>query len=836
MSGTPGLGVNNPEGFVNFVTPDLPLTIAVDQSAGDVAIPLSVLPFWRNDGGFRSYGGAQVVSIFDAAGVEGVSTADIPAITDQPISAQGTFLVTNPDAQKLYRIVVRLRSAANDPNFRDFICVFRLITPLEVPIDYTTHQDADIPNITYSGVDFFWSADAPLVEIRLRDGTGGVQLPAAAATPWPAPAKQFMLRQLQNLRDGVLMVDFYNGAGVAQATRRQLYHYYWDTVNAVWVFSKIRFRDFPAFDLYSGSDLGIAEATIDLLGGSALLNFIYNGYTYGQRFESFLVVGQRGFLNVDPKLVMAGGTIDISPIVDYTLQNLFHRFHLTDQYVTIIGTTEEKIVYRQIPLWPVATDLVTINNDKLVPGTTTPIPTDILRARLVTWPWIEFPNLLNFLTIPPGLVGADPAGTIYPDLLNINIYDGLNPVPVATFVDEVDLWNNLVELQLPNQGLTIPVLDVRALLTPTSPFFRITADVRTALSAPGIAYSYDSRFPLNVNGEPVLWTRSDVVLTTIFPTFVFDEWGLLQITWPATIAAFAAGGVTFVGDVGAQTFGPPAGPFPQTVTYDLRNSVISREAAYFNVEFTADDGVTGMIPYVFRVPTIVQHQQLIGIQDINVYFAGNVIVFPTGSLAVIDPAFPVTFIGDVGQIEILDPQENVPYFTGQLGDGGERIFSNPLHPYVDVDFVDSIGNPTRVRIPNTFYDIRQGDKETFAVASRAHGPTSGGLASSAFDFSVPRARVNLGTGEIEFEDDGSGFLWNFQSWQVIMGKTLRRKKFTGTITVSTPYMISDILPTVALNEHVFVVFKHKNGFQRVAAYKITNDFVSALRVEIDAFV
>lgn len=834
MSGTPGLGQNNPEGFTNFVTPDVTLTLAVNQSAGNVPIPLSVLPFWRNDAGFRSYGGAKVISVFDAAGVEGVSTPDIPAITDQPIEAQGTFEVTNPDAQKLYKIVVRLRSSANDPNFRDFICEFRLVTPLEVPIEYTKHLDGDIPTPTYNGVDFFWDIDAPIVEVRLRDGTGGVQLPTLAATAWPAAAKQYMLRQLQNLRDGILYVDFYAGAGVSESTKRQAYHYYWD--GALWQFEKLRSRDFPAFDPYSGSDLGVAQATVDITAGDASLEFIYNGYVYGQRFESFLVVGQNGFLNVDPKAILAGGAIDISSVVDLSINNLFHRFHTTDQYVTVIATTEEKIVYRQIPLWPISTDLITVDNDRLVPGTTSPIPTELLRTRLVEWPWISFPNMSDFLNVPTGAVGADPAGGKYPDLLNINLYDGTNPVPVATYTDEVDLWNNLVELQLPNQGLTIPALDVRGLLSSSSSFYRITADVRTAGSAPGTAYTYDARFPLNVNGEPVLWTRDDVTLTTIFPTFEFDEWGKLKITWPGTISSFDPAGVTFIGDVGALSFGPPAGPFPTTVEYDLRNEVISRDAAYVQVEFSADDGSTGLIPYVFRVPTIVNHQQLIGTTDIDIQFAGNVIVFKTGSTAVIDPTFPVTFIGDVGTVVIDDPAENVPYFTGQLGDGGERIFSNPLHPYVDVDFIDSGGNPTRVRIPNTFYDIRQADHRTFAVASRAHGPTAGGLASSAFDFSVPNAKINLGTGEIEFEDDGSGFAWNLQAWQVIIGSTLRRQKFTGTIAVATPYSISGILSSVALKEYAFVVFKHKNGFQRVAAYKITNNFEKAKRVEIDAFI
>ncbi len=840
MSGTPGIGINNPEGFVNIVTPVQPITIAVNQSAGNVPIPLSVLPFWRNDGGFRSFGGATVISIFDAANLEGVSTADIPAITDQPISTQGTFEVTNPDAQKLYKIVVRIRSAANDPNFRDYLCSFRLITPLEVPLEYNVFDDADIPDITYNGVDFFWGADTPIAEIRLRDGTGGIQLPTLAAAAWPADAKAYMLRQLQNLRDGILIVDFFAAAGKTNSTRRQLYHYFFDS--AVWVFSRLRSRDFPSFDPYSGSDFGIAQADIDVTSGVATLGFIYNNYTYGQRFESFIVVGRKGFLNIDTKAIVAGGTIDISAIVDFSLQNLFHRFDLTDQYVILIGTTEEKIVHRQIPLWPNSTELVTIDNNSLVPNTTTPIPAEILRSRLVHWPWISFPNLDTFYNPPPVLpVGADPAGGNYPDLLNIQLFDGLNPVPVATFVDEVDLWDNLVELQLPNQGITIPVLNIEALLTATSPFYRITADVRTAISAPGIAYSYSADFPLNTNGEPVLWTRNDVVLSTIFPTFEFDEWGKVKVTWPGTIDTFDGGSlITFVGDAGSLDFPLPAGPFPQVVEYDLREVVISREASYFNINFIADNGATGQIPYEFRVPTIVKHQQLIGATDINVFFAGNVVIFPTGSLAVVfvggSGEQTVTLIGDVGQVTIFDAKENVPYFTGDLGDGGERIFSNPLHPHVDVDFLDLGPAASRVRIPNTFFDIREAKKESFAIASRAHGPTAGGLASTAFDFSVPKAKINLGTGEIEFEDDGSGFAWNFTEWQVIMGKTLRRQKFTGTLVVATPFSISGILPGVSLNEYAFVVFRHANGFQRVAAYKITNGFESAHRVEIDGFI
>lgn len=835
MSGTPGIGLNNPEGFQNFVTPAMMPTIAVDQTVGDVAIPLSVFPFWRNDGGFRSYGGAKRISIFDASVVEGTSTPDIPAITDQPIENQGTFTVSNPDAQKIYKIVIRLRSAANDPNFRDFICEFRLVTPLEVPLNYTTWQDVDIPTITYNGVDFFWSADATPTEIRLRDGTGSILIGNLAAPPFPANAKAYLLRKMQSERDGILFVDFFAGGGLSDCTRRQVYHYSFDGVN--WTFTKIRHRDFPSFDQYSGSDFGVAQANVDVPGGIASLGFIYNTYTYGQRFEEVIVVGRKGFLQLDPKLVVAGGTQDISAIVDFSIQAYYHKFNVTDQYVTLIGITDSQVVYRQIPLWPTASHLIRVDAADYVPTSVTPAPAEIIEARLLFWPFIHFPNLETvFLNVPTGPIGADPAGGIYPDLLTINLYDGTNPVPVKTWVDEVELWNELVAIRCPDQGLLFGCLDVRSYLTPTSPFFRLEASVRTALSAPGIAYTWKADFPLNVSGEPVLWTRDDFIAPLVVPVFRFDEWGRLTIDWPATIISITGPDVQFSGDVGTRTDAAPAGPFPTTVTYDLRGDVMSREASYIDVEFEALDTGGYTRTYTYRVPTLVNHQQLLGPTDIDVYFAGNVILFPTGSLAVIDPAFPVVIIGDVGQISFFDPAENVPYFTGQLGDGGERVFSNPLAPSCIVQFTDSIGNTCQVLIPNTFYDLREGINESFVVASRAGGPTAGGLPSSAHNFTLPRARVSLSNLTIEFEDDGSGFFWNFQQWQIANGASLRRKVFNNTIVVATPYNIADVLTNAELGNYLIVTFKHREGFQRIGAYKITNDYEPARRLDLEGFI
>lgn len=835
MSGTPGIGLNNPEGFQNFVTPAQMPTIAVDTTVGDVAIPLSVFPFWRNDGGFRSYGGAKRISIFDASVAEGTSTPDIPAITDNPIESQGTFTVSNPDAQKLYKIIIRMRSASNDPNFRDFICEFRLLTPLEVPLNFTTWDDPDIPTILYNGVDFNWSADATPTEIRLRDGVGGILIGNLAAPVFPADAKAYLLRKMQSERDGILFVDFFAGGGLSDSTRRQVYHYYFD--GAVWNFDKLRSRDFPSFDQYSGSDFGVAQANVDLPGGIAELSFIYNTYVYGQRFEEVIVVGRNGFLQLDPKLVLAGGTQDIAAIVDFSIQAYYHKFNVTDQYITLIGITDSQVVYRQIPLWPTASHLIRIDAADWVPTTVTPAPAEILEARLLFWPFVHFPNLESvFTNVPTGGVGADPAGGKYPDLLTINLYDGTNPVPVKTWTDEVDLWNELVAVRCPDQGLLFGCLDVRTYLTPASPFFRIEASVRDAISAPGIAYTWKADYPLNVSGEPVLWTRDDFVPPLVVPVFKFDEWGKLTIDWPITIVSITGPDVIFAGDVGVRTDAAP-GAFPTSVTYDLRSNVMSREASYIDVEFEAFDTGGFTRTYTYRVPTLVNHQQLLGPTDINVYFAGNMIMFPTLSLVgVVDISLPVVVIGDVGQISFFNPAENVPYFTGQLGDGGERVFSNPLVPHCIVQFTDLAANLCQVLIPNTFYDLREGIDESFVVASRAGGPTAGGLPSSAHNFTLPRAKVSLSSLTIEFEDDGSSFSWNFQQWQIALGATLRRKVFNNTIAVATPYNIADVLTNAALKDHVIVTFKHREGFQRIGAYKITNDYEPAKRLDLEGFI
>lgn len=837
MAGIPGSGVNNPEGFFDIITPPTPRTIVVDAAAGgDIPIPLAVFPFWLNDSGVRTYGGAKRISIFDAGASEGVSTADIPHITDQPIENQGTFSISNPDPQKLYKIIIRLRSASGDPNFRDFPASFRITTPLEIPLEFTTWSDGDTPDITYNGVDFVFNTDAGAAEVRLRDAQGGIPLPSAGGEIWHAAAKDFMLKRLLNDRDGVIVIDFYAAAGVSESTRRQFYHFYFD--GADWQFEKIRSRNYPEFDRYSGSELGIAQANIDRLGLTATIDFINNGNTYGQKIETLVVTGRQGQKNIDPKLVVAGGQVDIADVIDFTDVSFLSKFDVDDQFVILTGITEEKVVIRHIPLWVQATELVQVDSDSLVPSTTSPIPADILQARLVHWPYITFPNMPTFYNPPPTLpVGADPAGGIYPDLLNIQLFDGLNPVAVATYTDEVDLWNNLVELQLPNQGLTIPVLDVRALLTSTSPFFRITADVRTVGSAPGIAYSYSADFPLNVNGEPVLWDRDDVTLPTILPTFKFDEWGKLEITWPAGIVAFPSGDFTIEGDAGTQTETAPAGPFPQVVVYDIHESA-SRYASYVDVVFTANDGGPD-VTYRFRVPTTVQNQQLIGVTDITPIFTGNLIVFPTGSLANVQVEVGgnqiITVIGDIGQITIFDAQENVPYMLGQFGDGGERPLSNPLHTFVDIDFTDTGAVATRVRVGNSFWDLREGKGRAFAVASRGHGPTAGGTPSLSHDFTLPRAKITLGTSEIEFEDDLSGLLFNFSQWAVWSGHTIRKRIFNGTIVVATPYVIGDVLVGSVLNDHVIVTAKHQNGHQKTWAIPITGNFESPKRLQIEGF-
>ena len=830
MSGAPGISSNNPEGFVSLTNPPEPRVIAVPQIAGTVDIPLSVFPNFRSDGGIRGFGGARVVSVFDATSVEGVSTADIPAITEQAIDTQGTFQIANPDANKLYKMVIRLRSAVGDPNFRDFTVAYRVVGPLEVPLDHAVWADGQIPDVTFVGGDFFWSFDATPTEIRLRNAAGGIPISFDSAFAFPAAAKDFLLTQLDQQRDGFFVVDFYGDGLNSESTRRQYYHFSFDGVS--WVFQKYRHRDFPAFDYYSGNELGIAEATIDVPGGIAQLTFNNNSHTFGQKFESFIIGGKNGFIDLDPKLIVTGGTVDLSPIVEFGTLSYLQRIHHDDQYITIYAATEEKIIVREIPLFNAANQTLVVDSDVLVDPAL--LTVEMLRSKLVTWPWIEFPNLLDFLNVPPGIVGADPAGGKYPDLLNINLYDGTNPVAVATYTDEVDLWNNMVELQLPNQGLTIPVLDVRALLTATSTHYRITADVRTALSAPGVAYSIEIWFPLNTNGEPVMFTRSDMLVTPYSVDFEFNEWGRLEISY---LDATGIGGtdVEVTGDIAVGTVGVNPGAI-QVDTFDIR-SLISREATYVDVKFTYDDAGTQR-DIVFRVPTTVKRTQLAGAVDIAPIISGNTITFPTGSLAAVDgPPKVITLIGDAGTVVIPDAQENQVYFTGQFGDGGERLLADPLGTYIDVEFLSGAVTQ-RVRVPNSWWDLRASKQQLISIASRGHGPTAGGLASLTHDFTIPKVRVNLGSSEIEFEDDLSGMAWNFQQWMVaFLGDPLRKRVFSGTIVVATPYNIAEVLVDATLGDHVLLVFKHANGHQKVFAAEITNTtFVTAKRMHLDGFV
>jgi hypothetical protein len=828
MSGAPGIGSNSPEGFVPFSAPPQPRVIAVPHISGVVDVPLSVFPNWRTDGGLRGFGGARVISIFDATSTEGVSTPDIPAITDQSLEGQGTFQIANPDAQKLYRMIIRLRSSVGDPNYRDFPVAFRVVGPLEVPLEFAVWDDGEIPDIEIdSDGDFQWSFDAPGAEVRILDAHGGIQVGASSAAVFGAAPKAFLLQQFAQQRDGFIAVDFYADGSSSEATRRQYYHFWFDGDD--WHFEKFRHRDFPDFDYYSGSTLGLAEVTVDRDGETAELTFTNNSHTYGQRFESFIVSGKKGYLSIDPKMVLTGGTVDISSVVDFGVPGQLSRLGHDDQYIVLYAATPEKIIIRNIPAFPAAQQTMTVDGGELVPDNVT-MPAEMLFSRLVEWPWISFPNLGDFLDVPPGAVNQNPAGGKYPDLLEIELYDGTNPTPVAEWDDEVELWEDLVELQLPNQGLTIPVLDVRSLLTASSTHYRIRAKVRLATDPSDTAYKFEAHYPLNTDGEPTLFLRDDMEVTPYAVDMVFNQWGRLEITYLDT-SGVATSDVEVRGDVGAEVVGTNPGA-AQTDTFDIRH-LISRQASYVDVKFTYEDGaVTRDI--VYRVPTTAKRTQLAGTEDINPIISGNTVVFPTGSLSGVDGA--VTFIGDVGSITIHDPQENQVYFTAQFGDGGERLLASPLRTYIDVEF-ESSSVVQRVRVPLSAWDLRATKDEVFSTASRGHGPTAGGLPSLSHDFRIPRVRVSVSTGEIDFEDDDTGLAWNFSQWGVFyLGNPLRKAIFTGTIVPGTPYNIANVLAAASVGEHVLLVFRHASGLQKVFTAEITNPvYQKAKRLADDGF-
>jgi len=1049
----PGQGVNNPEGFVDLTDPMNIVTINIPSLSGTASIPLSVLPFWRNDGGVRSYGGAKYISVFEDGASEGTTTAKVVAINQQPIESTGTFELPNPDAQHLYNVRIRLRSAQSDPNYKDYVIAFRVVTPLEVPIEFATFDDP-LPDIVNTGSDFAFSATPPNTEIRLRTDGEGILLPTSTAN-FSAEAAAYLLSQLDKQRNGMIGVDFLKN-GTVEATARQWYFFRW--TGSVYDFIAVRRQDFPGWDQYSGSDLGIAQATIkqgienpvmftgptgiaqiletatpramtgiewdsrnkvmygcsasggknvfaidattgaavrigtpatlngdpsglaydpvrDIMYGStdatsgamlftvdrlanewtdtgiasigevvrdiaydteldrllvladngpnsqirvyipgdtltlevvrfvsrrlmaltaredfanswfavddsspqdmyrviklsgstimldaydalsdvvslaydinldrmystlsttadpnfhysewnpgaaAYLEFTHNLYTTGPRFESLIAVGKKGMKSINPKATIVGGKIPITSIVEFGYTKFLQRLGHEDQYVLLCGVTDTQIIVRQVPLWDQLISPYSIGGQRAIADLDAP-PTFLLNSRLLTWPFIEFPNYLSFYDPAPAAI------QLYPNLANIKLIDQ-SGATVATWTDEADLWGDLVSARFPDAGVSFPCLDVRSLLSSSDSFYQIEADVIVDASGTN-DYTATMTYPLNVDGEPLMWERPDLDVVEEMPIFGFSEWGKLDITTPAV---WNGGAFTLLGDV-AGTVGIIPQPAGTTQTYDM-TELMTRHSDYVTVSW-----VNGVNSISLNVPTTVEKTQLEGSDTIDAFLDGNTIMFPVGSLTEVQASSgqkDVVLVGDVGSIPLYNISEGVIYRLGLFGKGSQ-LFASPNTPYVDIHF-DGVTDKSAVRIANTFYSFKEAQQQntTLAIANRG-GPSSNGLASAAYAFSMPRMRFDAAMNEIEFEDDGSLYTFNTSKFIFWNPVTMAKREINGSILTGTTYQLGVAGRSLSVDDHIVVSAAHVNGQVTTVAYKLTEGFSNPLKLTPEGYL
>jgi len=1043
MSTNPGEGVNNPEGFVDLTDPQNVRVIVVDGLSAAVNIPVSILPFWRNDAGIRSFGGAQIISMWEDGAAEGVSTPRVQAVNQQPISSTGSLTLTRPDENYFYKIRVRLRSVANDPNYKDYVFAFRVNTPLAVPLDLPTYDDADIPNIVYSAPNSFqWDNDPPASEIRLRGGDGA-QLPAVSAVDFNPTATSWLLDVLSRKRTGVFVVDFMSGGGV-EVTRRQTYSYRWDSNTNTYVFAKVRSKDYAAFNQYAGSDLAIAVANItqpnpdvdlvpatgvavindgsddlwfsgmaydssadvvygvelvvgghelftmdpltgaatfiaamtdttlysygltydsvnerlvmvtggasgsefwevnkltgvctllyspsflslrglcyhaanarfytvssandlyeidldggsatnlgnlgapirdlaynpntnevygvqntvgdlrriDLVtpdavslgshgmgsalgglcyhsrldrlltckqnttsnnyaympfstGGTATLTFSNSLYSTGEKFESLIVAGKKGMLEIEPALAVVGGTINIESVVDLTTKRLFHKYGADDQYVVLAGVTDANVIIRQIPLWDRATSLYAKGGQQLVPDVATS-PTYLIQGYLVGWPFWYFVNLADFY---------DPSGMTTPpaSLSDITLYDE-SGVAQANWAAASDMFGDMQALQMPLAGRTLPVLDVRSMLSSSDSAFELEGTVDDGVNP---AYTVRCNFKLNVDGLPEFWKRPDLDAVEEMPTFQFTDFDTLEITTPGTWTASTQFEV--IGDSG-----PALGLGTQSAatvdTYDV-SSVVSRLSAYCLVQWrNASDELVSV-----RVPTAATRDQLVGSDDIQAVLNGNTIMFPVDGLDEVDTVGGVKtvhIVGDIGSTTIHDAQEGVVYRLGSLGKGS-RIMSSAKLSYVDLHFT-GVSGASQVRVFNTFYDYReQGQANSTLAISNRGGPSTFGVRSDAYNFSMPRMKVNFNTGEVDFEDDGSLMVFNTQKVMFTNCATQLQTTLSGQLVLGTPYSLGLSARGLVAGDLLIVSAMHYNGQTTTVGYRVGSSYSSPIKL------
>lgn len=822
----------DPAGLVPFSESGPLIPTIVLDGLGPASVPLSYFPDWVNDGGVPAFGGAQVVSIFEDGVTEGTDTLKVASVVDGLIASTGAITLPNPDPSETYRVRLRFRSVVGDPNYVDRVVVFRVATRLMVPFALTEYADDQIPGIEQVGSAFRFTAPVgafPDGEIRLHDGLGGIVLPSAAGVDWSDSARDFLTTLSQRLRRFPLQVEFASGTGV-EGHLRVTYLATYTAAGNVWSFSRLRTQRFSNWGRFNGGQIDFASASVDFSSNTALLTFARGAYSLGPRFSRVVVIGQLGSRTIDPKLVIAGGSIDISSVVDFSARSHLSLNGLQDRHLLLICDTPQTSYYLEIPLRPqgvfdhVAQDGIT-NYFNAFSGSVLPAQPPLF-FRSFLGDFIEVPNLTTYYDPTTALlsgVGTLPA----PQVTQIEVYDEAAVVPSVVYSDPVDLFNQMFTVQLPEHGITVPYLDRRTLRrdgAPFTPISPLSAYLRVVMTVdqdgdPANAYTGEFYYTLNQTGQPTSWKLPLTVASVDAPALTFnqDDFSITMVIDPGsaiTPEMELHGDLAFDSimdldvQLAADTGSGVTIPGTTTIPRVTLQRVASNLAEFVELVYTVAGVGTFRRRLALQAPS---NRVIVGsaLNSISAFFTGQSIVFRT--IGAIDTDSNgerhVALVGDGPPLTLYNVTTGVPYFFNTQG--ASTLSSRMSQDWIDVVYASG-GVEHRMRIYSNFFDARSGRARALAIS----GPGWGGAGHDyqLTNFAAPGMRFDLTDGTVEFEPDLR--VYDFTQWRLVNLSVNRTMVVHGKPTTGRRYQIGSVLSDAAVGGYLLFQARHRNGTQR----------------------
>ena len=127
-------------------------------------IPVRIMENWKDEFNQKHFGGAKYVSIFEQGLAEDFQGPYITNVYQDDIDTLTSFQVRVADLDHEYSLVFRFRSELNDQYYVDKVVSFRILTADILNRDFTTDvRDTDMPEIVYTGSNYYWSGMTALV-------------------------------------------------------------------------------------------------------------------------------------------------------------------------------------------------------------------------------------------------------------------------------------------------------------------------------------------------------------------------------------------------------------------------------------------------------------------------------------------------------------------------------------------------------------------------------------------------------------------------------------------------------------------------------------------------